>query len=68
MRAALDQIDGLTSSVGELGVVASAGFSCAELVWRDCFLSIPIGGGRSVKVPSEIVSSLEQVYPRNFAF
>ena len=34
----------------------------------DCFLSIPIGGGRSVKVPSEIVSSLEQVYPRNFAF
>lgn len=68
VRAALDQIDGLTSSVGELGVVASAGFSCAELVWRDCFLSIPIGGGRSVKVPSEIVSSLEQVYPRNFAF
>lgn len=68
VRASLDQIDGLTSSVGELGVVACAGFSCAELVWRDCFLSVPIGGGRSVKVPSEIVSSLEQVYPRNFAF
>ena len=68
VRAALDQIDGLTSSVGELGVVASAGFGCAELVWRDCFLSVPIGGGRSLKVPSEIVSSLEQVYPRNFAF
>lgn len=68
VRASLDQIDGLTSSVGELGVVACAGYSCAELVWRDCFLSVPIGGGRSVKVPSEIVSSLEQVYPRNFAF
>lgn len=68
VRASLDQIDGLTSSVGELGVVACAGFSCAELVWRDCFLSVPVGGGRSVKVPSEIVASLEQVYPRNFAF
>lgn len=68
VRAAIDQLDGLTSSVGELGVVACAGYSCAELAWREGTLSIPVGGGRTVRVPSEIVGSLEQVYPRNFAF
>lgn len=68
VRASLDQLDGLTSSVGELGVVACSGYSTAELVWRDCDLRIPVGGGRVVRVPSEIVGSLEQVYPRNVAF
>lgn len=68
VRAAIDQLDGLTSSVGELGVVACAGYGCAELVWRDCSLAVPVGPGRSIRVPSEIVGSLEQVYPRNIAF
>ena len=68
VRASLDQLDGLTSSVGELGVVACAGYAAAECVWRECDLRVPVGGGRSVRVPSEIVGSLEQVYPRNIAF
>lgn len=68
VRAAIDQLDGLTSSVGELGVVACAGYASAELVWRDCDLRVPVGGGSVVRVPSEIVGSLEQVYPRNVAF
>lgn len=68
VRAALDQLDGLTSSVGELGVVARAGYGCAEVVWKDYDLSIPVGSGRSVRVQSEIVGSLEQVYPRNIVF
>lgn len=68
VRSAIDQLDGLTSSVGELGVVACAGYSCAELYWRETMLSVPVGPGRSIRLPVEIVGSLEQVYPRNIAF
>lgn len=64
VRAALDQCDGLISSVAELQVMASAGYSVGELAWRDARLSIP-GVGR---VPLEIVSSVEQVLPRNIVF
>ena len=68
VRAALDQLDGFQSSVGELGVVACAGFSAAELLWRDATLSVPLGPGKSLRLPSEIVGSLEAVGPRYFAF
>ena len=68
VRAAVDQIDGLSSSVDELGSMACHGFACGELVWRDCDLSIPVGKNRSVRVPLEIVSSIEEVGQRNFAF
>lgn len=68
VRAAVDQLDGLSSSVDELGSMACHGFACGELVWRDCDLSIPISKGRSVRVPLEIVSSIEEVGQRNFAF
>ena len=68
VRSALDQLDGFQSSVGELGVVACAGFSAAELVWREATLSVPLGPGRSLRLPSEIVGSLEAVGPRFLAF
>lgn len=68
VRASLDQVDGFASSVGDLQVVGGAGYACAELVWRECALSIPVGRGHSVRVPSEIVGSLAELYPRNAAF
>ena len=68
VRAAIDQLDGFQSSVGELGVVACAGFSAAELVWREATLSVPLGPGKSLRLPSEIVGSLEAVGPRFMAF
>lgn len=64
VRAALDQCDGLISSVAELQVMASSGYSVGELHWRDARLSIP-GVGR---VPLEIVGGIAEVYPRSLAF
>jgi len=67
VRAAWERLDGFRSSMGELGVQATAGFSCAELSWGDARLTIPVGK-RWISVDSEIINGLEQVYPRNFAF
>lgn len=68
VHAMIDQLDGLSSSIDELGSMACHGFACGELVWRDCDLSIPVGKNRSVRVPLEIISSIEEVGQRNFAF
>ena len=67
VRAAWGHVSGFRSSMGELGVQACTGFSSAELVWKPVRLSIPVGKNR-IAVDSEVISSLEQVYPRNFAF
>lgn len=68
VRASWDMCDGFTSSMGETSVMAGQGFALQELVWRDATISVPVGGGRFVRIPSEIVSSLEAVYNRVAAF
>lgn len=67
VRASWGHCDGFLSSMGELGVQANTGFSSGELVWKDTRLSIPIGKKR-IAVDSEVICSIEQVYPRNFGF
>lgn len=68
VRSAWDSCDGFISSMGEAGVMASQGFALQELVWRDAVVTVPVGGKRFVRIPSEIVASLEPVYNRNAAF
>lgn len=68
VRASWDGCDGFISSMGEAGVSGSQGFALQELVWRDAVISVPVGGGRFERIPTEIVASLEPVYNRNAAF
>lgn len=73
VQAAWDCCDGFTSSMGEAGVAAGQGFAVQEAVWRDfglptTTLSIPVGGGRYVRVPSAVISSLQPVLNRNIVF
>lgn len=68
VRACVEQMDGFRSSLGELAVHGMTGFSCGELVWRPGVqLRVP-AGKRQITVKSEVISSIEPVSPRNFAF
>lgn len=68
VRASLEKLTNFRSAMGELQSHAMAGFSCAELVWRPGVkLRIP-AGNRVVTVESEVVTCLEPVSQRNFAF
>lgn len=68
VRAALDELDGLSSALAET-TGAMTGFGLAELVYAtDRELSIPVGGGRSVLVPSEIVCEVAPISQRFAAF
>lgn len=68
VRASIESIDGFRSALGELAVHGMSGFSCGELVWRQGVqLRVP-AGKRQIVVESEIISSIEPVSPRNFAF
>lgn len=67
VRAAWERLNDFRSSMGELGVQAVAGFACAELQWGEAKLTIPVGK-RRITVQSEVIKSLDQCYPRNFAF
>lgn len=68
VKASWENCDGFRSSMGELGVFGATGFAVGELAWRDCMLSIPISQGQSVRVPSEVIASIENVFPRNIVF
>lgn len=73
VQAAWDHCDGFVSSMGDAGVAAGQGFAVQEAIWRDfgmptTMLSIPVGGGRYVRVPSAVISSLQPVLNRNIVF
>jgi len=67
VKAAWATMDGFKASVGELGIQALTGFSCAELVWARRNITIPVGK-RSVTVESDVIQSMQAVAPRVFAF
>jgi hypothetical protein len=67
VKAAWATMDGFKASVGELGIQALTGFSCAELVWARRNITIPVGK-RSVTVESDVIQSMQSVAPRVFAF
>lgn len=68
VKAAWATMDGFKASVGELGIQALTGFSCAELVWARRNITIPVGKTRSVTVESDVIQSMQSVAPRVFAF
>ena len=67
VRAALDEVDGFSSTAMELAGIGLYGYSVGELVWGERRINIPVGGG-SVTVESEIITSIEHVYPRNIVY
>jgi hypothetical protein len=67
VRASWSHCDGFMSSMGELAVQAATGYSTGELIWKDTRLSVSIGKKR-IAVDSEVICSIEQVYPRNIGF
>lgn len=67
-RAALDEIDGYTSSLGEAGISNVHGSAVQEAVWKPIRLRVVVDSRTAVSVDSEVVSSLEPVHARNVAW
>ncbi len=68
VRAAVDEIDGFTSSLGELGICNVSGFALQELVWKPRRLRVVVNANTAVSVVSQTVESLEPVHGRNVGF
>jgi hypothetical protein len=67
VRAAIESISGFTSACAET-TGAMFGFGCGELVWKPGHrLTIP-AGKKTITVESEIVSFIEPIVNRYFAF
>lgn len=67
-RAALDELDGFTSSLGELGISNVHGAAVQEAIWKPIRLRVVVDSRTAVSVDSEVVSSLEPCHMRNCAW
>lgn len=68
VRASLEKLNNFRSAMGELQSHSMTGYACGELVWQQGVrLRIPVGD-KVVTADSELVTSIEPVSQRNFAF
>lgn len=68
VRATVDELDGFTSALGEMGICNVSGFALQEAVWKPRRLRVVVNATTAVSVVSQTVESLEPVHGRNVGF
>jgi 2'-5' RNA ligase len=68
VRAAIDEIDGFTSSLGELGISNVSGYALQELVYKPRRLRVVVNATTAVSVVSQTVESMSPVHGRAVGF
>lgn len=65
VRAIVDDVDGFTSTLGELGYANASGFAVSEIVYRPRRIRVAIDARTSVTIDAKCIASMEPVSNRN---
>lgn len=65
VRAIVDDVDGFTSTLGELGYANASGFAVSEIVYRPRRIRVAIDARTAVTIDAKCIASMEPVSNRN---
>lgn len=68
VRAIVDDVDGFTSTLGELGYANASGFAVSEIVYRPRRIRVAIDSRTAVTIDAKCIASMEPVSNRNVVF
>jgi 2'-5' RNA ligase len=65
VRAIVDDVDGFTSTLGELGYANASGFAVSEIIYRPRRIRVAIDARTAVTIDAKCIASMEPVSNRN---
>lgn len=68
VRAIVDDVDGFTSTLGELGYANASGFAVSEIVYRPRRIRVAIDARTAVTIDAKCIASMEPVSNHNVVF